>query len=544
MLAKHGFSDIVDRVAPTVNKVTRWITFGRFRPRKGDTTPTVVRIKNVIEELGPTFIKFGQILATRPDLVPESLIVELKKLQDDVAPFSQDLMKEHVENELGIKVDDEFSEFHGAPMAAASIAQVHEARLKDGSRVVLKIQRPHIPAIIATDVDILTQLADALEENFPELAQYRPRLIVAEFKKSITKEIDFDREAYNIKRFAANYKGDPRYHTPKVYDQYSNQRILCLEYIDGVNLRSEDLKGHPEFDKTAVVLAATEFILSQTFVHGFFHADPHPGNVFALPGNRLCLIDYGIVGALNQEQIDDLLSYIVFILTKNVDRMIRMYQRLGLIDEHVDLRMLKSDLTDIVERYYEVTLESVDIGIYMAQIFDLVSSHRIHLPAELLLVGKTLATIDGIARDLAPDMDPIKAIRPFLLKIYARRLQDPTFLTRTAVKTAQEFSYALETFPRDFRLIVSKLRKGELTIRHHNEGADQRHKDLMKARNRFAMALAMGMLLLASTAMLLVEAGPLWDDWHASTWVGLLGYGTSIFWGFGFFLGTLRGGGM
>lgn len=510
---------------------------------------TEERLRLAFQELGPTYVKFGQILATRPDLMPQSFITELKKLQDDVAPFDSETARQLIEDDLGVQMEEAFSEFNRAPLAAASIAQVHKARLKTGEEVVLKIQRPGIKAQIATDLDLLRILAEIAEESIPEIRRFRPVSLVAEFAKSITKEIDFTNEAHNIQRFARNFKDDPEVHVPKVYDHLTSERVLTMEFIHGIKMTSEEMARHPEIDREKVARTGIRFTLTQTFVHGFFHGDPHPGNIFIMEGNRICLIDYGMMGTIDQERIDELLVFLISILTRNTRKMIRLFLRLGLIDEKVDIRGLKGDIDALIERYWSVDIASIDVGRYIQNLFDVVTRHNIKLPTDLLLMGKALGTIDGVARDIYPELDPVQAIRPYILKVYLRRMRDPSFYLRDYFYAFEEGLLLLQTIPRDLRLILHRMEQGTLTVRTEDPNADIRLREEGRSANRIAMALVIGALILGASYMTVHGGTPIFateaptGGYPLVQWAGVAGFILAGFYAIGLLYGIIRSGG-
>jgi ubiquinone biosynthesis protein len=551
VLSKHGFGDIVSRLRldSGLERLKRTVTFGRFGRAEIQRYRIEERIRMAFEELGSTFIKFGQILATRPDLVPMSLIHELRKLQDRVPPFDPAVAKRTIEEEIGAGVEEVFAEFDEKPLAAASIAQVHRARLKNGDEVVVKVQRPNLRQLIDTDLDLLHVLAEMIEENLPDMRRWQPVAIVEEFDRSIHKEIDFGREAHNIKKFAKNFAGDPTVYVPRVYDDLSTSRILTMEFIHGIKMNSEEIFQRTDLDRELIAKNGIRFTLTQTFVHGFFHADPHPGNIFIMPGNVICLIDFGMMGRLDQERIDDLLGFLVAVLTQNPERMIRQFQKQGLVDETINTRQLQTEIADLMDRYLGMEIMKIDVAQYIQELFDIITRHRIILPADLLLMGKSLATIDGVARDIYPELDPITAIRPYILQIYFRRLADPEFYTRDTVRAIEEGVFFLQRLPRDLRILSTKLRQGDFQVRFAPDGPqwEKYLRNQNRSTNRLSAAvLIVGLSAVASYlvvnahAMTVVAEGP---SGHALLWLGIVGFVTAAVLGVGFLYGLLRSGG-
>ncbi len=556
VLSKHGFGDIVSRLGfeGTWERFKRRVTFGRYGQAEIQRFTIEERIRLAFEELGSTFIKFGQILATRPDLVPMSLIHELRKLQDRVPPFDPAIAKRTVEEEIRARIEDVFAEFDERPLAAASIAQVHRARLKNGDEVIVKVQRPGLRALIETDLDLLHTLAEMVEERLPELKRWQPVAIVEEFDKSIHKEIDFGREAHNIKKFARNFAGDPAIYVPRVYDDLSTSKILTMEFIHGIKMNSDEIFKRPDLDREKIARTGIRFTLEQTFVHGFFHADPHPGNIFIMPGNVICLIDFGMMGRLDQERIDDLLAFLVSVLTNNPERMIRLFQKQGLVDEAIDTRALRTDVADLMDRYMGMEIMKIDVTTYIQELFEVITRYRIVLPADLLLMGKALATVDGIARDIYPELDPIQAIRPHILQIYFRRLADPEYYTRDTVRALEEGIFFLQRLPHDLRLLTTRLRRGDFQIRLEPEGRAWARflRERNRAMNRLAAAvLIVGLLAVSSylithtqqTAAAAAAAGQTPAAVAPFGWLGAIGFVVAALFGLGFLWGFLRSGG-
>lgn len=498
VLLKYGFSDVVSRIG--IDTVLRRVTSTIF----SDVDPEVHKLKTeerirlALEELGPTFVKLGQVMATRPDLIPMTLVVELRKLQDKVAPFDTDGIRALVEEELGQKIDDVFSDFQDEPLAAASIAQVHRATLKNGDPVVLKIQRPNLERVIATDLAVLEWMAEVAETQVPELRRYSPTGMVSEFRKSLTKEIDFTIEAYHIRRFSKNFADDPTVYVPKVHDELTSERVLCEEFIGGMALNHPDLHKREDLDLELIAKNGVKFILQQALVDGFFHADPHPGNIFVLDDNRICLIDYGMMGFLDQERIDELLTFLVSILTRDLDKLVRLFQRLDLIGEEVDVRSLRVEVDDLIARFESVELAQLDVGRFLNAVFEVLSRHEVIVPSDLLLVGKALATIEGVGREIYPELNTLDEIRPLVLKIYLRRLADPAYHVRAPRRTLDDLVYLLETAPRDLRLTLNKLRRGELRTRLEVEHVETAIRSHSQATNRLALALLTGALVMTS----------------------------------------------
>jgi ubiquinone biosynthesis protein len=524
VVAKWGFGDLLARLdlESTVERGRNLLLWRRNREAAVRYT-TEERIRLALEELGPTFIKLGQILATRPDLIPMSLVHELRKLQDDVPPFDGALARRQVEASLGRPIEQLFARFDERPLAAASIAQVHRARLHAGDEVVVKVRRPNLEAIVRTDLEIMRTLATLLEENAPELQQWRPRAIVDEFQRALSREVDLTNEAFHLVRFAANFAGDPQVHVPKAYLDLSSDAVLVVEYIDGIKM--SDLAGleRAGIDRKRLAAVGVEFCLKQVFEHGFFHADPHPGNLFVLPGEVIAPIDMGMMGSLEPEIVDALLELLVGMLLRDPDKIVKLLFRLGLIDDRVDVPGMRRDVKELIDRYWAVPIGEVDVATLIGRLFEMLQRHHVVMPSELLLIGKALATVDGMARELDPELDPLRAIRPYVLKQYLKRLSDPRWLARDALDTGRSWLEAVQGVPADLRAITRDLRRGDLQLRTRIEGVEGLVREQGRSANRSAMAMVLAATLLGSAWLLTSEVGPRVLGFPLTGWLGVAG---------------------
>jgi ubiquinone biosynthesis protein len=524
VVAKWGFGDLLARLdlEGVVARGRNLLLWRRHREEAVRYT-TEERIRLAFEELGPTFIKLGQILATRPDLVPMSLVVELRKLQDDVPPFDGVEARRQIEASLGRPVSELFARFDERPLAAASIAQVHRATLHGGAEVVVKVRRPNLEQIVRTDLEIMRALAALLEQNAPEVQQWAPVAIVEEFARALSREVDLGNEAYNLVRFAANFAGNPQVHVPEVHLDLSSDAVLVVEFIDGVKV--SDLAGleRAGIDRKRLAAVGVEFCLEQVFEHGFFHADPHPGNLFALPGEVIAPIDMGMMGVLEPETIDALLELLAGILLRDADKVVKLLARLRLVDDRVDVPTLRRDVTELIDRYWAVPIAQVDVAVLIARLFEVLQRHHVTVPAELLLIGKALASVDGMARDLDPELDPLRAIRPYVLKQYLKRLSDPRWLARDLIATARSWTDAAASLPGDLRAVARDLRRGDLQLRTRVEGLEGLVREQGRSANRGALAIVVGATLLGSAWLLSNEAGPQVAGFALTGWLGLAG---------------------
>ena len=543
VIVKYGFGDLVARLE-IENTLELGLSLLRFRRQRRELVryTTEERIRMAFEELGPTFVKLGQILATRPDLIPMSLIVELRKLQDAVPPFGSEAARNQIESSLGRPIAELFAEFDDTPIAAASIAQVHRARLFSGEEVAVKVRRPGLEQVIGTDLEILRGLASLLEENAPELRAYAPSEIVEEFARAITLEVDLSNEASNMQRFARNFAGDPRVHVPALYASHSTPAVLTMEFVRGI--KAKDIAGLDAagIDRKKLAAGGVEFCLRQVFDHGFFHADPHPGNLFVLPGEVIAPIDMGMMGVLEPEMVDALLELLVGILLRDAEKIAQLFARLDLIDDRVYRVLLRRDIAALLERYASLPIGEVDVAALIGSLFEVLQRHRVRVPPELLLMGKALATVDGMARDLDPTLDPIEAVRPYVLKTWLRRLADPRFLARDWIRAAHDIAETVTTLPGDLRAIARDLRRGELRIATRHEGLEALVREQARSANRNLLAMLVGATTLASSVLIASGGGVLLGPLPITAWLGIAGLALA---GSGFWLlayGVLRSG--
>jgi len=503
VLMRYGFGDVVSRIGidSALHRLRSWVQQDvdpRFQ-----ALSTEARIRHALEDLGPTFVKLGQVMATRPDLVPMGLVLELRQLQDKVKPFDTAGIQALVEEELGRPLDEVFEEFDTSPLAAASIAQVHKATLKGGQKVVLKIQRPHLDRIIETDLVLLYWLAELAHERLPEVRRYDPVGLVTEFHRSITKEIDFETEAYHVKRFAKNFEGDDDVYVPKIFDDLTTSKVLTEELVPGLPLNDPSVHTRGDLDLPHIARTGLRVIVEQALVHGFFHADPHPGNIFVIPETgQIAMIDFGMMGVLDQERIDEILVFLVAILTRDVDKMIRLFTKLELIDEQVDVRALRRDVDELIGRFEQVELSRIDIGRFIQQVFEVIVRHDVQVPSDLLLVGKALATIEGVGRDIYPELDPLTEFRPHILRVYLGRLTDPMFYVRTPRRVVEDLVHLVETAPRDLHLTLRKLREGKLKVKLDIQEYELATRANAQATNRLALSLVIGAVLVSSVYLI------------------------------------------
>jgi ubiquinone biosynthesis protein len=546
VVTRYGWGDVVARLGPAgaIERVRARLRFRRElregrEPLDLSACTTEQRIRMALEELGPTFVKLGQVLATRPDLIPMSLVEELRRLQDKVPPFPAAEARAAIARELGRPVEAIFARFDDRPLAAASIGQVHRATLRDGGGdVVVKVRRPNLEAVLQQDLEILVGLAGLLEENVPETRQFAPRAMAEEFRRAVQQEVDLSREARNIERFAANFRSDPTVKVLRVHKALSSRGVLTLELIDGMKANDVAAIEAAGLDRADLARRGVEFVVRQVFRDGFFHADPHPGNIFVLRDGRIAPIDMGQMGSLDPEMRDALLELIVGVLLGDAQKIVALFQRLGLVDERTDLAGLRRDAQEMLDAYRSLAIAEVDVAAFIGELFDVLTRHHVEVPPELLLMGKALATIEGVARELDPTLDPMAAMRPLVLRYYLERLADPRFLARDVVRAAEDLGALAAAAPRELRTVLAALRAGRLTFGVEIRGLAEAELERARSANRIALAVVVGALLLGSSWLLVADGGPVVAGIPAAWVLGVVGlllaWGAWLFvaWGF------------
>ncbi len=480
-----------------------------------------VRFRMALEELGPTFIKFGQLLSTRPDLVPPDYIHELERLQDEVAPETSDRIFTEIEQQLGGRLKDIFASFDRRPIAAGSIAQVHRATTRQGKDVVVKARRPLIVETVKTECEILEELAGLLKATLFERDTIDPRRIVQEFSEAVSREVDLSAERRNQIRFFRNFENDPAIHVPEVYEEYCSEGVLTMEYIDGIRPGDAEAIKKAGLDPKIIARRGANFVLAQIFELGFFHADPHPGNFFLLPDNVLAPIDFGQVAYLSGSDRGLLKEIVLSVIDNNAVQMVRALQRAEMATVKTDVDKLVRDLELMLGTYHNLPLRDIPISKVIMQTFDLIRKHNVRPPAQFALMLKSLMTIESFAMGLDPEFNIIDNLKP-----YARQIALPDMsprkvlhMLRDSMKDARELASRL---PDDINVILNKFRRGDFQFKVHHEHLENLTKTLDKSSNRISFALIIAALLIGSS-MLVAQEGIVLGLVTLQT-LGIIGY--------------------
>jgi ubiquinone biosynthesis protein len=536
VLLKYGFGDLLAKLKVRHPLLGRLPRLRAIKELEDLSRPA--RLRLAFEELGPTFIKLGQLLSLRPDLLPPEYAAELAKLQDEAMPLPFAQIKGKVEAQLGRALGELFQEFGEEPLAAASLAQVHRALLRDGTEVVVKVQRPGIWETIRADLIILEDLAHFLVRHLPESEPFDPPGVVREFAKTLRRELDFVREGRNMELFRRNFQGDPTVYIPKVFWEYTTSEVLTMERIVGVKVT--DLQGleRAGLDRHQVALNGANAILKQIFEHGLFHADPHPGNILVLEGNVIAPLDFGMVGRLDLELRERVGQLILAIARGDLAGLVRTLRELGSLDEQVDLLALRADLADLLDRYSKTPLYRLELGRLLDEMMALVREHRLRLPPNLVMMGKALVIAEGVGRALDPELELLALAQPYLERLALRRGPLQKALQGWAGAWA-ESRELFQELPEGLRSIMSRLRQGRLKVQFELLGLERLMQELDRASNRLAFALIIAALIIGSSLVMQLQAGP--RLWGLSLF-GCLGFGFAAFLGFWLVVAILRSG--
>ncbi|MEA3465542.1 MAG: AarF/ABC1/UbiB kinase family protein [Thermodesulfobacteriota bacterium] len=520
VLFKYGFDELIDSL-----KLEHYLEIGlqlisRKRREKIETLSRAVRARMVLEELGPTFLKMGQILSTRPDLLPVEFMQELSKLQDDVPSFSYSKVGETIEKELKKPLKQIYSSFDEQPLAAASIGQVHRAKLLDGTKVVVKVQRPDIQRIIEVDLEIMQHLARLIERHLEGWDIHRPTKIVTEFARTLGKELDYTLEAAHTERFARQFNDEPTVYVPQVYREATTSRILTMEYIRGIKVSAVDQLEEEGLNRKEIAKQGLILIMKQIFDYGFFHADPHPGNVFVLPDNVLCYIDFGMMGRLDLEMRERFADLIMSVVHRDEKDAVDALLNLSLSDEEPDHPALERDLGEFMDQHCYRPLKEVDLGALLHQMLDVATRHRLVIPPDLFLMIKAMSTVEGVGRKLDPDLDVVEQGTPFIKRIQMNRI-NPRRVGKDVVKSGSDLFHLLKDIPREVRSILKMARQGRIKMEFEHRGLEPMLASHDRISNRLSFAIVLASLIIGSSLIVLSGIPP---QWHEIPIIGLAGF--------------------
>jgi len=541
VLIKYGFGQIVEQL-----NIDYYIELGRRIVTLGTASKelerltTAQRLRMAMEELGPTFIKLGQVLSTRPDLIPKDYADEFIRLQDKVPAVDAKTIQQQLFHQLGRPIEELFISFDPVPLAAASIGQVHRARLLSGDDVVVKIQRPGIDNVIETDLDILMAFAYLVEKHLPTGLVTDPIAVVREFRRVIRRELDFTREARTIDRFSANFRDNKSICIPQVYWEVTTPAVLTMAFIDGIKINHFSQLTEAGYNLQTIARRGADAFLEQVLVHGLFHGDPHPGNILILPDEVICLLDFGMVGHIDDTLRQQLVDLILAIVSRDVEQIMSYLLYAGNLAEETDRRQLKRDLSEFIDDYYSTTLKSIDAGHLVGEFIEILQRHQVKFPTDLILLAKALVAMEGIGRQLDPDFNIIDHIRPFVTRLLRQRLS-PGSIHREARHFGQAYFNLLRSLPGDLKEFIDRVNRNKFKIDLEHRGLEKLIADIDKSSNRLSFSLLIGSIIVGSSLIMQINKGPQLFGFPV---LGILGYSIAGFLGFWLAIAILRSGRM
>ena len=497
-------------------------------------------LREVLDELGPTFVKFGQLLSTRPDVVPPDIVVELRGLQDDVRPFPFEQAERVIEEELGNTLERLFLDFEPAPVAAASIGQVHRATLPNGRRVAVKVQRPGAPQKIEADLGLLYQAARLARERIRALDFVDARQLVDEFARSIRKELDYRQEARNAENFHRHFAGHPHVRVPKVYWQYTRPRVLTLEWIDGIQLADLDLVTTTLEERREIAYRITEAWMTMIFRHGFFHGDPHPANIL-LPtqAGAIGLVDFGAVGTLTDDDMSKLTGLFIDAANENLEQIPKRLADLGVRYPKDREGEFLAEIRELYYRYYGASLSEVDPIQIVREGFQLIYSLNLHLPARFLLLDRTIATLASVGAELYPDFNVFEVARPYARDLMLERFS-PHRVARRARRETLRYAQVIAEVPYQFHDFMEEIRDGQIEVGFVHKGLDQFLESMQNAINRLVIALiVVGGLIGSSLIGIFAKGG---TNISGVNVISIIGFALSTVLGIWLLWGVIRSG--
>ena len=535
VMTKNGLGHFVDQMGlGNMLPRSKRRDIASQRPKKS----MAVTYRTIMEELGPTFIKFGQILSTRPDIISAEYVQEFSKLQDSVKPLPFSVIKGQIETELNMPIEDVFDSVEESPVASASIGQVHRARLKDGSDVAIKVQKPDIERTVRLDLEIMRNLAHRVGTLVAQRSPYEPEEIVEEFSKAIRKELDYTMEASNAEKFFQEFKGERSVRIPRIYRTYSTKRLLVMEYIEGKKVLDilED-EGYTQEERARIAKIGADALFKMIFSYGFFHADPHPANIFVIDAHTISFLDFGITGRINKKMKGQLVDLILAVLSKDSEKVADTVISITDADD-VNKDDLVWEIEDLIENYYGQSLENINMGTFIQDLTAVSKRYGIKMPKYYTLLGKSILMIEGIGRQLDPDFNAVEYTKPYVKEMIRERMGPVNMAKRWYESVTQAGDLILE-MPRRLDSLISRTSKRGFKIGVDRDTTECLTHSFERSVNRLSFAIVSASMVLASSVLFQADIGP---KWQGLPLVGLLLFVVSFIFGISLIYAIYKGG--
>ncbi|MBQ0116972.1 MAG: AarF/ABC1/UbiB kinase family protein [Flavobacterium sp.] len=503
ILSKYGFDDFISRT-----KLEKYLPNNLFNRLSVNTSELTfyTRLRLALEELGPAYVKLGQMMSNREDILPAELTVELQKLQDQVPPDIMNI-EEKMERELNISCKEYFDYIDPIPLASASISQVYKARLITGEVVVLKIKREHIDQVIAADILIMKDLANILEKRYDAMRRMNLKQIVASFESNMNRELSLLSEFNNIEKFRKNFLGNEGIYVPKTYRDLSNNNVLCMEFVEGAKINDkEKIRSYGMTPKEVNDFGLNNY-LTQILEHGYFHADPHPGNVFLLPNKKFCFIDFGSMGTIMPNERDNLEEIMTNFILKDAKRVIRSIKKLAIFYEIEDDNSLERDIYEIFDILDNTTINEINVSVIIEKLKDVMQRNHVMMPEFIYLLFRGIIIVEGIGKQMDPDMNIVTSIKPFALKLSKEKFQPKKILDRN-IKNIRTIYENFSSLPDDLSVLFEKLKADKLIMNHKVEGLDEMRITLQNLGNRLVYALIIAAFSIGSSILIMADMPP------------------------------------
>lgn len=502
VLSKYGFKDVLARMKS-----------GNKQVEIPNNTDEIVskgtvyeRIRLVLEELGPTFVKLGQTFSNREDLLPPELIQELQKLQDKVDMVEMNI-EEILENEFNISINEHFADIQRDPLATASIAQVYKATLIDGTEVILKIKKPDVQTVIEDDLLLIKDL-EKLVSSYSEIGEkLNLKQAISTFEKSLLEEVSLINEKENILQFRRNFKNNKETYVPKIFEEFSNNNILCMEFIDGIKVTDKALLLEHNINPVTISEVGLRLFVSQILDYGFFHADPHAGNILVKKDGKVVFIDFGAVGKIPPNDKEVLENLIVSFVAKNPHKIVRYLKKMAISYQIPDERRFENDVEDILDFVHSSSLKDIDPQSIINKMKDVLKDNRLYMPDYFYLLFKGISLIEGVGRTINPDLDIVKSLHPYTKKIFAKKIS-PKNILKTGMDRMMNFTDNVDEIPKELRSVLQKLDENKFTVSSEIKNIEKTNQLIKSSIVNLILAMILGANIIATAIVFVSESGP------------------------------------